>query len=92
MEKIWMLTIDGTSDGSYENCANSLLFKTYEDAKEFVERDFIDDVVNDFGLEDKKEIADKVSETCEWYGPKSAQFRHGDTITDYKIEIVSIPA
>lgn len=90
-----MLTIDGTSDGDYENCATSLLFKTKEEAEDYVESDFIDDVVNDGIVGDDPsadELAKAIEEHCQWYGEWQAQFRHGNARTDYKIEEVSIPS
>ena len=36
MDEVYMLIMDGTSYGEYENSATALLFKTYEEAEEAV--------------------------------------------------------
>ena len=95
MDEIWMLTIDGTSNGEYENAATALLFKTYEEAERYVEDSFRDNVVNrSFSGEDytADQLAAKIEETCKWYDETEAQYRDGESIADYKIEKVKIPS
>ena len=94
MDEIYMLIMDGTSCGDYENSATALLFKTYEEAERYVEDSFRDNVVNrSFSGEDytADQLAAKIEKTCKWYGETEAQYRDGDTIVDYKIEKVKIP-
>ena len=95
MEKVFMLTIDGTSTGEYENRAFSLLFKTKEEAENYVDSDFITQVVNarivpDGGSAD--DISRAIEDNCKWFGENEAQFRYGNRIRDYKIEKTSIPS
>lgn len=95
MEKIFMLTIDGTSTGEYENGAFSLLFKTREEAKDYVDSDFITQILNagivsDGGNADG--ISKAIEDNCKWFDENEAQFRHGDAIRDYKIQEVGIPS
>lgn len=95
MEKIFMLTIDGTSSGEYENGASSILFKTKEEAEEVVNSDFIEQVVNAGIVLDgasMDDISKAVEKYCEWFNENEAQFRYGDAIRDYKIEEVGIPS
>lgn len=95
MDYLYMLTIDGTSDGSYENCATSLLFKTKEEAEDYVDSDFIDNVVNAGIVEDNAGpdvISKAIEEHCTWHDEWQAQFRNGDARTDYKIEKTKIPS
>ena len=95
MDEVYMLIMDGTSYGEYENSATALLFKTYEEAEQFVEDSFRDNVINkSFVGEDytADQLAAKIEETCKWYGETEAQYRDGDTIADYKIEKVKIPS
>ena len=89
---VYMLTIDGTSNGEYENGATALLFKNHDEAVEYVNLDFIDCVVTTIDAElTDEEISAKIQETCKWYENDTAQFRYRDTIVDYKIEKVKIP-
>ena len=95
MDRIFMLTIDGTSSGEYENRAFSLLFKTKEEAEYYVDSDFITQVVNagivpDGGSAD--DISKAIEDNCKWFDEDEAQFRYGNTIRDYKIEKTSIPS
>lgn len=100
MDKTILLTVDGTSDGRYQNSAYALLFKTVDEAEQYVESDFITNVVN--ANSDREMTADEISaeieKCCEWYGDPdtdpyaTAQFRCGDAIVDYKIEKVGIPS
>lgn len=94
MDRIFMLTIDGTSSGEYENAALSLLFKTREEAEEYVDSDFIDQVVNagivpDGGSAD--DISAAIEKYCTWHDENTAQFRYGDAIRDYEISDVGFP-
>lgn len=93
MERIWMLTIDGTSSGEYENSAYSMLFKTKEEAEDYVDSDFITQVVNAGIAEDGGEdaIAKAIEEHCTWHDEWSASFKYGDARTDYKIESIGVP-
>lgn len=89
---VYMLTIDGTCDGDYANAATALLFKSHDEAVEYVNRDFIDCVVTAIDTElTDEEISAKIQETCKWYENDTAQFRYNNAITDYKIEKVKIP-
>lgn len=95
MEKMFMLTIDGTSTGKYENRAFSLLFKTKEEAENYVDSDFITQVVNagivpDGGSAD--DISKAIEDNCKWFDENKAQFRYGKTVRDYRIEKVEIPS
>lgn len=95
MEKIFMLTIDGTSSGEYENGATSILFKTKDEVREWVDSDFIEQVVNarivpDGGSTD--DISKAIEDNCKWFDENEAQFRYGNTIRDYKIQEVDIPS
>lgn len=94
MKKIFMVTIDGTSDGEYENCACSVLFKTKEEAVNYVNADFIDDIIND-GIvaedADHSTIDGALQEHCTWWSEWSASYKWGKARTDYKIEEVGIP-
>ena len=95
MEKIFMLTVDGTSSGEYEHSAYSLLFKTKEEADNFVDSDFITQVVN-AGIvaddADSETISGAVEDQCIWFDEWNASFKFGDARTDYHIEIVKIPS
>ena len=94
MEKIFMLTVDGTSSGDYENSACSLLFKTRDEAVAYVDKDLIDAAINAGVVDDdadEEAISKALDETSGWLGDNSAQFRHGDAVIDYKIEEVGIP-
>ena len=92
MDPIWMVVIDGTSDGYYENCATACLFKSYDDARAYVERDFIDDVqsVADHEL-NQEETEEMIADTCTWHDEFHAQFAVRDVRTDYRIEKVPDP-
>jgi hypothetical protein len=95
MEKIFMLTVDGTSSGEYEHSAYSVLFKTKEEADDFVDSDFITQVVNagivpDGG--DADDMAKAIEDNCIWVDEWNASFKFGDARTDYHIEIVKIPS
>ena len=95
MDELWMLTIDGTSSGEYENAAESILFKTYDEAETFVRTDFLSNVTNRYigsGEVTEDDISAKIEETCHWHGLYEAQYRDGNAITDYKIEKVKIPS
>jgi hypothetical protein len=90
-----MVTIDGTSHGSYENCAFSCLFSTAEDAVDFVKKDLEESVANTvFAGADYSafEIECAVEKYCEWFvDGESAQFMYGDSVKDYKIERMWVP-
>lgn len=88
----YMLTIDRTSNGEYENQATSLLFGSRREAEEYVDSDFIQVVKSTIDDElTADELSAKIEETCKWDGEEQAQFRYGDTIVDYKIEKVLVP-
>lgn len=91
---VWMVIIDGTSYGEYENAAGACLFATEKEAIEYVSRSLEEDVVNgvacETGYTDEK-LKEEVTRTCKWFGSHEAQFRHGTAITDYKIEKVLVP-
>lgn len=75
-----------------KNGATALLFKSHDEAVEYVNQDFIDCVASTIDTElMDEEISAKIQETCKWYENDTAQFRYGDTIVDYKIEKVKIP-
>ena len=87
----YMLTIDRTSNGEYENQATSLLFGSRREAEEYVDSDFIQVVKSTIDDElTADELSAKIEETCKWDGEEQAQFRYGDTIVDYKIEKVLV--
>lgn len=95
MEKIFMLTIDGTSSGDYENSAFSILFKTKEEAENYVDTDFITQVLNANIVEEDcgaDAIAVAIENTCVWHDENNASFKFGGARTDYKIEETSIPS
>lgn len=91
---VYMVTIDGTSHGDYENCASSCLFSTAEEAVDFVREDLAECVANTvFAGADYSdvEIECAAGKYCEWFDGKSARFRYGDCIADYKIERTAVP-
>ena len=91
---VWMVTIDGSSQGVYENAASSCLFSTERDALDFV-RGQLSDIVADnilgcmclsFDI-----LGAAIEKHCKWFGEHEAQFRDGDSVTDFKIEKVVVP-
>lgn len=100
MDKIVMLTVDGTSDGTYQNSAYSLLFKTIGEAEDFVKGNLAVQVENANSDREltEDEISAEIKKCCEWYGDPeqddyvTAQFRCGDAVVDYKIEEIAIPS
>lgn len=91
---VYMVTVDGTSHGDYENCASSCLFSTSEEAVAYVKDDLTECVINTVftGVPyNDTELECAVEKYCTWYDGKSAQFRYGDCVTDYKIERVAVP-
>lgn len=94
MEKVFMLTVDGTSSGKYENLAYSLLFATREEAEKYIESDFVSQAVKEgIVAEDaKRSIVDKVLEDwCIRYDKNHATFKFGDAMVDYRIEEIGVP-
>lgn len=87
---VWMVTTDGSSQGVYENAASACLFATEEEATDFVKEE-LSDIVSDNilgGMVPPFEILDK---HCKWFGKHEAQFRDGDSVTDFRIERVAVP-
>ena len=70
MDEVYMLIMDGTSYGEYENSATALLFKTYEEAEQWVEDSFRDNVINKSLKSCFKNFWSSVNRTtkCDWYG------------------------
>ena len=91
----WMVTIDGTSHGDYENCANSVLFGSYAKAKAFVEDDIEECILNDRLVNPRKhtkdELAEAIADHVQWYGNCVAQYRNDGTIMDWTIDKIAIP-
>lgn len=85
-DEIFMVIVDSTSDGDYENNAHALLFKTFEEAKKYVEDDILDSASYFAGEEDE------VAKSAKWYGDNEAQLRKGSYIVDWKIEKVKNPS
>lgn len=91
---VYMVTIDGTSHGYYENCATSCLFSTSDEAVDYVKKDLAECVINTVftGMPyTEVELESAVDRYCAWFDGKSAQFRYGDCVTDYKIERTCVP-
>lgn len=92
MKKIFMLTVDGTSSGYYENAAFSILFKTHNKAHDWVDNDLLEQAMNVVEKpENAEEVSKAVRETCKWFNKNEAQFRYGDAFRDYSIEEVPLP-
>ena len=90
---VYMVTIDGTSHGDYENCAYSRLFSTADEAVDFVRKDLEECVANTVFVGAKysdAEIACAIEKYCRFYG-KYVQFRYRDAVMDYKIERTAVP-
>ena len=90
---VYMVTVDGTSQGDYEGCASSFLFSTSDDAVDYINNDLSDCVVNTVFAGDSYtdvELKCAVEKYCKWY-EGSAQFRYGDCVMDYKIERTAVP-
>lgn len=88
MEKVFILTVDGTSTGYYEHCAFSLLFKTLDDAKSYVEDDFREQVKYAGLVSDgdgEEEYSKAIKKTCRWLNGRVAKFRKGSEKRDYEI-------
>ncbi len=93
-KRVWMVTIDGSSHGDYENNANSILFATFEEAKKFVEEDIQDLVVNGPLMGKNytdEELEQEIRDHATWYGSYEVQYRDLGSVTDYKIEPVLVP-
>lgn len=91
---VYMVTVDGTSHGNYENCASSCLFSTSEEAVDFIKKDLAECVINTVftGISyTEVELECAVEKYCRWFDGKSAQFRYGDCVTDYKVERTAVP-
>lgn len=82
----FLVTVDSTSQGEYENAAHAVPFATMEEAETYVKSDIADTVVNS-GLDGKD--ADKFVKR---YGDNTYQFRYREAIVDWKIEKWKIPA
>lgn len=92
---VWMVTVDGSSDGSYGNCANAFLVASFEEAKSFVDNDIRECILNDKVVNPRKhtkaDMDEAVAEHVEWFGDCEAQYRYYGSVTDWKIEKVSVP-
>ena len=93
---IWMVTIDGSSQGDYENNASSCLFDSYADAKRFVEDDIRECILNDKIVNpstySESEMREAIRDNVEWFGGgRQAQYRDCGSVTDWKIEKVAMP-
>jgi len=91
---VWMVTIDGSSQGVYENAASSCLFATEDEATDFVKGQLTEIVVDNIlgGIVLPFEVLGAAIEKhCKWFGKYEAQFRDGDSVTDFKIERTAVP-
>lgn len=92
---IWMVTIEGSSQGDYENNASSCLFDSYADAKRFVNDDIRECILRDKIVNpnaySESEMREAIRENVEWFGGRQAQYRDCGSVTDWKIEKVAVP-
>ena len=91
---VWMVTIDGSSYGVYENAASACLFATEKEAIDYVNEQLAEIVVDNVlcGIVLSFEvIGAAIEKHCKWFGKYEAQFRDGDSVTDFKIERTAVP-
>lgn len=89
-----MVTEDGASQGFYENAASACLFATEDEAIDFVKEELAEIVADNIlgGMVLSFEIlGEAIEKHCKWFGKHEAQFRDGDSVTDFKIERVAVP-
>lgn len=91
---VWMVTSDGAEYGEYANNASASLFKTHDEAQDFVQTSLEETVINRH-FDGKRPAQDKLDEKmnayCVWYGDDTVQYRDDIVVNDYAITKVPVP-
>jgi hypothetical protein len=92
---VWMVTIEGSSHGDYENNASSCLFGSLAEARKFVKEDIreciLQDKIVDPNMYKESEMREAIRDNVRWFGRYKAQYRDCGSVTDWKIEKVAVP-
>lgn len=84
--EIFILIVDSTDNGDYQNNSYAIPFRSREKAIEYMNEDIDDTLANDYEGESELTIDRLKKELVSFYDDDSAQYRRDGIIVDWRIE------